>query len=101
VGFKIRKPSSARSRSRVVGDKEIERETSLRNRKKGDLGPSSVEDLASTLERLVREKPCQNAAGCCSPARQHPPSPGARRAGARSELERHWWQSPPPRHNIP
>jgi threonyl-tRNA synthetase len=58
VGFKIREAQLRKVPFMlVVGDKEIESgNVAVRNRKKGDLGPSSVEELASTLERLVREK---------------------------------------------
>jgi threonyl-tRNA synthetase len=41
----------------VVGDKEMESgAVAVRNRKKGDLGPTPVEELGSTLERLVSER---------------------------------------------
>ena len=52
------KPSSGRSRScSSWATRRLESGTvAVRNRKKGDLGPSPVEELASTLERLVRER---------------------------------------------
>jgi threonyl-tRNA synthetase len=58
VGYKIREAQLRKVPFMlVVGDKELESGTvAVRNRKKGDLGPSSVEELASTLARLVREK---------------------------------------------
>jgi threonyl-tRNA synthetase len=58
VGYKIREAQIRKIPFMlVVGDKEMESETvAVRNRKKGDLGPSSVEDVLSTLERLVRER---------------------------------------------
>ena len=58
VGFKIREAQLRKVPFMlVVGDKEIESgNVAVRNRKNGDLGPSSVEDLASTLGRLVRER---------------------------------------------
>ncbi len=58
VGFKIREAQLGKVPFMlVVGDKEEESKTvAVRNRKKGDLGPSSVEDLASALERAIRER---------------------------------------------
>ncbi|HJS74104.1 MAG TPA: threonine--tRNA ligase [Vicinamibacteria bacterium] len=58
VGYKIREAQLKKIPFMlVVGDKEMESGTlSVRNRKKGDLGPSSLEDLGSSLERLSREK---------------------------------------------
>jgi len=58
VGYKIREAQLRKVPFMlVVGDKELESGTvAVRNRRKGDLGPSSVEELASTLARLVREK---------------------------------------------
>jgi threonyl-tRNA synthetase len=55
VGFKIREAQLRKVPFMlVVGDKEAESKTvAVRNRKKGDLGPSSLEDLASALERAV------------------------------------------------
>jgi threonyl-tRNA synthetase len=58
VGYKIREAQLRKVPFMlVVGDKEMESgAVAVRNRKKGDLGPSSVEELAATLERLVRER---------------------------------------------
>ncbi len=58
VGFKIREAQLQKVPFMiVVGDKEMESRTvAVRNRKKGDLGPSTVEDLVLEIERLVRER---------------------------------------------
>jgi threonyl-tRNA synthetase len=58
VGYKIREAQLRKVPFMlVVGDKEMESgAVAVRNRKKGDLGPSPVEDLGSTLVRLVRER---------------------------------------------
>jgi threonyl-tRNA synthetase len=58
VGYKIREAQLRKVPFMlVVGDKEAESRTvAVRNRKKGDLGPSAVEELASGMERAVREK---------------------------------------------
>jgi threonyl-tRNA synthetase len=58
VGYKIREAQLRKVPFMlVVGDKEAESRTvAVRDRKKGDLGPSAVEELASRMERAVREK---------------------------------------------
>jgi threonyl-tRNA synthetase len=58
VGYKIREAQLKKIPFMlVVGDKETESATvAVRNRKKGDLGSKTVEDLGSELERLSREK---------------------------------------------
>jgi threonyl-tRNA synthetase len=58
IGYKIREAQLAKiPYMLVVGDKEVESATvAVRNRKKGDLGPSSVEEIASKIERIGRER---------------------------------------------
>jgi threonyl-tRNA synthetase len=58
VGYKIREAQLRKIPFMlVVGDKELDSKTvAVRNRKKGDLGPSSVEAIASTMARLAAEK---------------------------------------------
>ena len=58
VGYKIREAQLRKIPFMlIVGDKEMDSGTvAVRNRKKGDLGPSAIEELASLLDRLVREK---------------------------------------------
>jgi threonyl-tRNA synthetase len=58
VGYKIREAQLRKVPFMlVVGDKEMESKTvAVRHRKKGDLGPSSVEDLSLRMEKLVRER---------------------------------------------
>jgi threonyl-tRNA synthetase len=58
VGYKIREAQLRKVPFMlVVGDKEMESgAVAVRNRKKGDLGPTPVEELGSTLERLVSER---------------------------------------------
>ncbi|MGH9322184.1 MAG: His/Gly/Thr/Pro-type tRNA ligase C-terminal domain-containing protein, partial [Vicinamibacteria bacterium] len=58
VGYKIREAQLKKVPFMlVVGDKEMEAAAvSVRNRKQGDEGPSSLEDFAERLGRLVRER---------------------------------------------
>jgi threonyl-tRNA synthetase len=58
VGYKIREGQLQKiPYMLVVGDKEVEAASvAVRNRKKGDLGPSSVSEIASKIERIARER---------------------------------------------
>jgi threonyl-tRNA synthetase len=58
VGYKIREAQLQKVPFMlVVGDKEVESKTlAVRNRKAGDEGPSTLDEIASRMVRLVREK---------------------------------------------